>query len=134
MDKKSPNPSPRIILISLAVNLLICLTILPFVLQPDSLFSIKELIETLFWQAISLIGWPVPLLVGALNYLQNRNLSDLRTALFVSLYPAIWLIVLSLIFIKKGKWILLVILHLLLILSFIVTWDSVFKGYDFMVG
>ena len=134
MDKRFPNPSPKIILISLAVNLLICLTILPYVMQPDSLFNIKELIETLFWQAISLIGWPVALIVGALNYLRNRNLSDLRTALFVSIYPAIWLIAPSLIFIKKGKWILLVILHLLLILSFFVTWLSVLKGYDFMVG
>ena len=134
MDKKSTIPSPRIILISLAVNILISLTLLPLVMQPDSLFNFIQLIETLFWQAISLIGWPLPLFVSALNYLRNQNLSDLRTVLIVSIYPAVWLIASSLIFIKKGKWILLVILHLLLILSFFVTWLSVLKGYDFMVG
>jgi hypothetical protein len=134
MNMNPENPSRKLIWISLAVNLLFCITALPILLQSGSFFKSRQLFETLFWQGISIIAWPVAMIVGFLDFLGTGNLLDLRTTLSLAIYPLIWLAVLLLIFSKKGKWISLAILHILLVLSFIITWFPVFNGYNFMVG
>lgn len=134
MNKNAANPSPKLIWISLVCNLLLCTTALPLVLQNGSSFSALLLLETLFWQSLSLIGWPIVLVVGSLNFLLNGALPDLVSAISIGIYPFIWLVLLTLVLAEKRKWFSLIILHLLLVLSFINTWLPVFNGYNFMVG
>ncbi len=134
MINNSDNPSPKLIWISLAVNLLLCTTALPLILQSGSFFNTRQLFETLFWQGISIITWPIAMIVGSLNFLINGALPDLVTVFSIGIYPLIWLAFLGLVLSKKRKWFSLIIMHLLLVLSFINTWLAVFNGYDFMVG
>ena len=134
MNITPENPSQKLIWISLAANLFFCVTILPLVLHPGLVLSGRQLIDTLFWQGISFIGWPLAMVGSSLNYLYNGYMPDLRTTLSISIYPFIWLAVFLLIFLKRKKWIPLLLTHILVLISFIITWNAVLKGYNFMVG
>ena len=81
-----------------------------------------------------MIGWPLVMVGSSLNYLYKGYLPDLRTTLSISIYPFIWLAVFLLIFLKKKKWIPLLLTHILVLISFLITWNAVLNGYNFMVG
>ena len=134
MENQSKNPSLKIILISLAANILICCTLLPLAIQPYQIFTFRQLLEILLWQGLANIGWIIPLLFSSLAFFRQGSLSDLGVILRLLIYPAGQIALILLIVIKNNKWIPLIVLHILIVLSFIVTWYPVLNGYDFMIG
>ena len=134
MENLSKNPSQNIILISLAANIVICCTLLPLAIQPYQIFSFRQLLEILLWQGLANIGWIIPLLFSSLAFFRQGSLSDLGVLLRLLIYPAGQIALILLIVIKNNKWIPLIVLHILIVLSFIVTWYPVLNGYDFMIG
>lgn len=133
MNLISENPSKKLIWGSLGTNILICFTLLPLALQPGSSYTARQLIETLFWQCLSIFGWSIALVVGIIAFIQQGSGPDLDTILSIGIYPLMWLAVIFLIFLKN-KWIPFLALHILIILSFLAVWFPVLNGYDFMVG
>ena len=134
MENLSKNPSLKIILISLAANILICCTLLPLAIQPYQIFTFRQLLEILLWQGLANIGWIIPLLFSSLAFFREGSLSTLSVILKILIYPSGQLALFLLIVIKNNKWIPLIVLHILIVLSFIVTWYPVLNGYDFMIG
>ncbi|MCJ7734887.1 MAG: hypothetical protein MUP11_10090 [Anaerolineales bacterium] len=133
MNLISENPSKKLIWGSLGTNILICFTLLPLALQPGSSYTARQLIETLFWQGLSLFSWPIAVVVGIISFVLQGSGPDLGTILSIGIYPLLWLAVLFIIYLKK-KWIPFLALHLLITLSFAAVWLPVLYGYDFMVG
>ena len=130
----SKNPTLKTIWISLALNILLCCTLLPLALEPDQIFTLQDLLEVILWQGLALVGWPLAIVMGVLQFIRQGIFMDTRSFLSLMIYP-VGLVLLALtIFLKRGKFFSLVIFHLLLILSFVVTWYSVRSGYDFMLG
>jgi hypothetical protein len=128
-----PNPSPKIIWFSLLINSLICFVVLPRVLQPQTHISFKQFGEVLFFQFISLIGWPIPFMAGLAGLLWGGTFPGLVDLLILLIYPAgTASFVLTLIL--KNKWIPLIITHILILISFLITWNSTLNGYNFMIG
>jgi len=116
------------------VDFLVCIIILPRILQPGSTFNISQLLETLFWQGMGLIAWPITLFMALISPLFSGSLPRLGDIFKLILYP---LIEISLIFIiagKKNKWIPLLVSHILILMSFVMVWTAVLGGYNFMVG
>lgn len=134
MDNFPKNPSLKIILISLAANILICCTLLPLAIQPYQIFTSRQLLEILLWQGLAIIGWIIPLLFSSLAFFRQGSLSNLGNILRILIYPSGQLALILMIVIKNNKWIPLIVLHILIILSFIVTWYPVLNGYDLMIG
>ncbi|MCJ7717349.1 MAG: hypothetical protein MUO54_12635 [Anaerolineales bacterium] len=134
MNKFPENPTIGIILVSLAANILVCCSLLPLAIQPNQIFTARQLLETLMWQGLAAIGWILPLLLSFLAFIRQGSLSDLGVMLRILIYPLGQIALILLIVIKNYKWIPLIVLHILIILSFIVAWIPVLKGYDFMIG
>ena len=134
MENLSKNPSLKIILISLAANILICCTLLPLAIQPYQIFTFRQLLEILLWQGLANIGWITPLLFSSLAFFRQGSLSNLGVILRILIYPSAQLALILLIIIKNNKWIPLIVLHILIVLSFIGTWYPALNGYDFMIG
>ncbi len=134
MENLSKNPSLKIILISLAANILICCTLLPLAIQPYQIFTFRQLLEILLWQGLANIGWITPLLFSSLAFFRQGSLSNLGVILRILIYPSAQLALILLIIIKNNKWIPLIVLHILIVLSFIGTWYPVLNGYDFMIS
>ncbi len=133
MNLISENPSKKLIWGSLGINILLCWTLLPIVLQPGSSYTASQLFETLFWQGLSLFSWPIAVVVGIISIVLQGSGPDLSTLLSIGIYPLLWLAVIFIIYLKK-KWIPFLSLHLLIPLSFAAVWLPVLNGYDFMVG
>ena len=134
METSSNNPSQKLIWISLVVNLLICIIILPLILQPGSTFNIRQLLETLFWQGMGLIAWPITLVMALISPLFSGSLPRLGDIFSLILYPLIEISLILIIAGKKYKWILLLVSHILILMSFIMAWTAILGGYNFMVG
>ncbi len=134
VENLSKNPSLKIILISLAANILICCTLLPLAIQPYQIFTFRQLLEILLWQGLANIGWITPLLFSSLAFFRQGSLSNLGVILRILIYPSAQLALILLIIIKNNKWIPLIVLHILIVLSFIGTWYPALNGYDFMIG
>jgi hypothetical protein len=134
MENQSKNPSIKIILISLAANIVICCTLLPLAIQPFQIFSFRQLLEILLWQGLAAIGWILPLLFSFMAFIRQGSLADLGVMPRILIYPLGQIALILLIVIKNNKWIPLIVLHILIVLSFIVTWYPVLNGYDFMIG
>jgi len=134
MENLSKNPSLKIILISLAANIIICCTLLPLAIQPYQIITFRQLLEILLWQGLANIGWIIPLLFSSLAFFREGSLSTLGVLLTILIYPSGQLALFLLFVIKNNKWIPLIVLHILIVLSFIVTWFPVLNGYDFMIG
>ena len=126
--------SPKLIWISLVVNLLICMIILPIILQPGSTFNINQLLETLFWQGMGLIAWPITLVMALISPLFSGSLPRISDILSLILYPMIEISLILIIVGKKYKWIPLLASHILILMSFIMAWTAILGGYNFMVG
>ena len=130
----SKNSTLKTIWISLALNILLCCTLLPLALEPDQIFTLQDLLEVILWQGMALVGWPLAIVMGVLQFIRQGIFMDTRSFLSLMIYPAGLVLLALTIFLKQGKFFSLVILHLLIILSFVVTWYSVRSGYDFMLG
>lgn len=122
------------IVASIMVNFLLSWTILPLVIPPFGIYSWRELLEVLTWQGIGMIGWPLGVLGGLVNLVQQGSLSDLVTLLLVLIYPGMLTLLILVLFSKRTRRWLLILLHVLLAFSFAAVWYQVLNGYDFMTG
>lgn len=118
--------------VSLVVNFFLCCTILPFVISPLEGYSFSKLLEVLLWQSIGMVGWPFALLGLILSIPFG---AEPTSAVFLLLvYPAIQFLLIRSVIAKTPYRVEFILLHILLIFSFIVMWYYVLNGYDFMVG
>lgn len=125
-------PSEKIIAISLGINFLIGCTLIPLILNPDN-FSFLKLVEVVYWQGMAAFTWPI-LFLNIVFFQFLGNLPDLNTVTELLIYPIAWILLGLTLFLKRGKWITLILLHIIIIISFIIVWNSVLTGYDFMIG
>lgn len=119
---------------SLAVTLLLALTVLPLAIPPFRSYTIQELGEVLLWQAIGIVGWPLALF-GALLSLPFRSATlEIAPIVLTLIYPiAFILLVLSLASRTVRLW-PIILLHLAVLISFTAVWYGVLNGYTFMPG
>jgi len=134
MNNSLKEPSQKLIWISLVINLLVCIIILPLILQPGSTINISQLLDTLFWHGMGLIAWPITLVMALISPLFSGSLPRLNDIFSLILYPLIEISLILIIVGKKNKWILLLVSHILILMSFIMAWTAVLGGYNFMVG
>jgi hypothetical protein len=119
---------------SIAINFLLSWLLLPFVIPPFRLYSMRELAEALLWQGMGAVGWPLGLAGGLANLLLHRRSSDLATLLFLSIYPVMLSLLFLALYPRRPKRWARGLLHLLLSFSFALVWYKVLNGYDFMKG
>jgi|GEM_PF-1618194 len=134
MDQMKKSPSPKIIWISILINILFCCLLLPLLLKSPPQLNPNLLLETLLWHGLGLISWPVSLIMMLVNLLFSGALPRLGDFLSLILFPAIEINLVLILIFKKNKWIPLILAHVLLLISYSITWLGVLKGYNFMVG
>jgi hypothetical protein len=120
--------------VSLAVNLLLSWTILPFLIPPFGAYPPSDLIEVLLWQGMGIVGWPLALFGGVLSLVMQPQSTDLGSLLLLLVYPAIGLLLVLVLIPKRPNAWAVIALHTLLALSFAAVWHGVLGGSDFMVG
>ncbi len=119
---------------SLVVNAFISWALLPLVMPPFRLYTISELAETLLWQGMGAIAWPLVFLGVILSVLFGGHTPDLGSVLMILVYPGILVLAIRVFTARALRLWPLVLLHLLLALSFAAVWLHVLNGYEFMVG
>ncbi|HSM25766.1 MAG TPA: hypothetical protein VK856_12955 [Anaerolineaceae bacterium] len=134
MIKPAINSKIKFLGASLLVNFLISWIILPIAVPPFGFYSFNNLMEVLLWQGIATIGWPFALLGGFASIFLQGNLSSLADLLIVLIYPGMLLLLIFVLFSKRNKQWMLILLHVLLTFSFVAIWYQVLNGYDFMIG
>jgi hypothetical protein len=132
--KPDPNSKRRTAAISIAVNFILAWTILPLVIPPFRLYSLRELIEVLLWQIMGMVGWPLALVGGVANLLLQGESTGLISLLFILVYPIMLLLLVLVLTSKRPERWVLILLHTLVTFSFAVVWYRVLNGYDFMIG
>jgi len=120
--------------VSILINFLLSLTLLPLALPPFRSYSLRELSEVLLWQGMGLVGWPLGLVGGLANLFLHHTGTDLVNLLLLSMYPAMILLLILSLFPKCPQRWVLALLHIVLTSSFAVVWYKVLNGYDFMKG
>jgi hypothetical protein len=120
--------------LSLVANILLSCTLLPFVLPPFEGYSLSKLLEVLLWQGIGTIGWPFALLGLVLSLPFSVKIPGVIPLLFMLIYPAMQFLLIRSVISKPPHRLELILLHLLIIISFVVVWYYVLNGYDFMLG
>jgi hypothetical protein len=119
--------------LSLAVNVLFSLTLLPLAIPPFKGYSPSDLLGVLLWQTIGMVGWPFALLGIVLSIPLGAKLAS-ADSLFILMYPAIlFLLIRAVVSRAQQRW-EFILLHVLVFFSFIVVWYYVLNGYDFMPG
>jgi hypothetical protein len=134
MIKSETDSKTKLIIASLVVNFLLSWTILPLTIPPFRIYSFRESMEILLWQGIAVIGWPLAILGGFASLIQQENVSNLASLLIVLIYPTMLLLLIFVLFSKRSKRWVLILLHILLTFSFAAIWYQVINGYDFMIG
>jgi len=134
MEHMEISPSPKIIRISILINIFFCCLVLPLFLQPTPLISLDQILEALFWQVLGLIAWSVTLIMTLVDSWFSGALPRLHDIFSLLLYPLIEISLLMVLILKKNKWIPLILIHILLLMTFSITWNAVLKGYNLMVG
>lgn len=134
MIKSETDSKTKPIIASLIVNFLLSWMILPLIIPPFRIYSFSESMETLLWQGIAVIGWPLAILGGFASLIQQENVSNLVSLLIVLIYPTMLLLLIFVLFSKRSKQWVLILLHILLTCSFAAIWYQVINGYDFMIG
>ena len=119
---------------SMVVNLLLSLTILPFAIPPFQAYTLRDLLEVLLWQGIAVVGWPMAICGGAASLVLQPMSTDMGVLLWVTIYPAMLLLVILVLRSKRPAGWAIVLLHMLVTLSFAAIWHAVLNGYDFMLG
>ena len=126
--------SLRIAAASVLVNILLCLTVLPFALPPFQGYALSDLGGVLLWQASAVIGWPIALAGVLLSVPFGARTAGIGTLLLVLLYPAAAFLLLRMAIRRRARPWEIVALNLLVTVSFAAVWYRVLHGYDFMVG
>jgi hypothetical protein len=118
--------------LSLTVNILLCSTLLPFLIPPFEGYSISKLLEVLLWQSIGMVGWPFALfgLILSIPFGANRTFEPF----LLLLYPAIQFLLICSVIPKIPQRAVFILLHIFVFFSFVVVWYYVLNGYDFMMG
>ena len=75
--------------LSLAVNTLLCCTLLPFIIPSFESYSLSKLLEVLLWQSIGMVGWPLALVGLILSIPFGAKLSSIVPLLLMLIYPVI---------------------------------------------
>jgi hypothetical protein len=119
--------------LSLAINILLSWSLLPFVIPPFEGYSLAKFLEVLLWQTICTVGWPFVFLGIVLSLPFGAKLSS-ASVLFILMYPIIQILLIRSMISKIPHRIELIILHLFVTSSFAVVWHYVLNGYDFMLG
>ncbi|MCX6083179.1 MAG: hypothetical protein NTW32_26935 [Chloroflexi bacterium] len=120
--------------LSLAVNILLCCTLVPFVVPPFEGYSFSTLLEVLLWQGIGMVGWPLALFGMALSIPFGAKLTSVASFLFIILYPTIQFLLIRSVISKALHRLDFILLHVFVIFSFVIVWYYVLNGYDFMAG
>ena len=120
--------------LSLAVNILLCCTLLPFAIPPFESYSLSKLLEVLLWQSIGMIGWPFAFLGLILSLPFGAKLTSVVPLMLMLIYPAIQFLLIRSLVAKMPQRVDFILLHIFVIFSFVVVWYYVLNGYDFMVG
>ena len=134
MIEPAINSKTKPIVATLIVNFLLSWTILPLAVPPFRIYSFHELIEVLLWQGIGAVGWPFAILGGFASIILQGKVSNLVALLLVLIYPTMLLLLIFVLFSKRFKWWVLILLHMLLTFSFAAIWYQVLNGYDLMIG
>jgi len=132
MIKSETNSKRRTAGISFVINFLLSWIILPLVIPPYRIYSLRELFEVLVWQGMGAVGWPLALVGGFANLLLQGKLTGLASLLFIVIYPIMLLLLILVLSSKRPKRWTLIILHMLITFSFAAVWYPVLNGYDFM--
>ena len=132
MIKPETNSKRRTAGISFVINFLLSWIILPLVIPPYRIYSLRELFEVLVWQGMGAVGWPLALVGGFANLLLQGKLTGLASLLFIVIYPIMLLLLILVLSSKRPKRWTLIILHMLITFSFAAVWYPVLNGYDFM--
>ena len=119
--------------LSLAINILLSWTLLPFVIPPFEGYSLSEFFEVLLWQSICTVGWPFALLGIVLSLPFGARLTS-ASAIFILIYPIIQVLLVRSMISRMPRRVDLILLNLFVTLSFAVVWYYVLSGYDFMLG
>jgi hypothetical protein len=77
--------------LSLAINILLSWTLLPFVIPPFEGYTLSGFLNVLLWQTICTVGWPFALLGIVLSLPFGAKLSS-ASVLFILIYPIIQII------------------------------------------
>jgi hypothetical protein len=120
--------------LSLAVNILLCCTLVPFVIPPFGGYSFSTLLEVLLWQGIGMVGWPFAILGMALSIPFGAKLTSVAPFLFILLYPAIQFLLIRSVISKVLHRLDFILLHIFVFFSFVIVWYYALNGYDFMTG
>lgn len=118
----------------IVANLLLSWIVLPFVIPPFGLYSLRDLGEVLLWQGIAMIGWPLALFGGIVSFLFQPGSAGLGALLVLLIYPAMLVLLILVLSSKPLRPWALVLFHVVLTLSFAAVWYQVLNGYDFQVG
>jgi hypothetical protein len=81
-----------------------------------------------------MVGWPLALLGLILSLPFGANLTSIVPLLLALIYPAIQFLLIRCLITKTLRRVDFILLHILVIFSFVVVWYYVLNGYDFMVG
>jgi hypothetical protein len=120
--------------LSLVINIMFSLIVLPYAIPPFGNYAFTELMEVLLWQEIFAIGWPFAILGSFYNLINEPRVDSVVALLLTLLYPAMLGLMVRMLIagvIQRWQWVLL---NLLVLASFVALWYSVRNGYDFMVG
>jgi hypothetical protein len=132
MVKRETNLKRRTAGIFIVINFLLSWTLLPLVIPPFRIYSLRELIEVILWQGMGAVGWPLALVGGFANLLLQGKLTDLVSLLFLVIYPIMLLLLILVLSSRRRKRWTLIMLHMLITFSFAAVWHPVLNGYDFM--
>ena len=94
----------------------------------------SELGETLLWQGMGAVAWPLVFLGVILSALSGGHVPDLGSVLLTLVYPGALVLTIGVLTSPRLRPWLLVLLHLAIALSFAAVWWRVLNGYAFMVG
>ena len=131
MVKREGNYNKRSLGLSILINFLLSWTLLPFVVPPFRIYSLRELTEVLLWQGMGFVGWPLALIGGVANLLLQGKLNGLSSLLLVTIYPIILLLLFLVLKSKRPKPWTLILWHMLIAFSFAAVWYQVLNGYEF---
>jgi hypothetical protein len=120
--------------ISLAINVLFSLTILPYAIPPFGSYTLRDILEVLLWQGIAAVGWPFGILGSLLSLISDPEAVRVGDFLLILQYPAMLAVIVRLLISRVVQRWERVLLRLLVISSFAALWYSVLNGYDFMMG
>jgi hypothetical protein len=134
MTKAALHSRAKSVTAGLIINFLLSWTVLPLAIPPFRVYSFRELMEVLLWQGMGAVGWPFAILGGFASLILQGTMSGLTNLLLVLIYPTMLLVLIFVLFSKRSKQWVLIILHMLITFAFAAIWYQVLNGYEFMPG